>query len=268
MRAFLFILAFGAIFIAFGPADGMTVTPYIDPAYTWDCGTGDTCIIGGMIFAVEIRMDNPDGLDRVAVSLPLRFYGTDGLTDWTLVDKGGELIPNIVMMNGFEYYPFPNPWFNVLDSVFVFSWDGLAADTMNFTGSGTNGMPAGEPLETRLAFWFFIYPGEGMLCIDSCSIPNLFPPGKLDWLFDDPVPSFGGPHCWEIKLLPCGYGDADMSGAINLLDVTFIINYLYKDGPAPVLMQGADADSDGIVNLLDATFLINYLYKDGPAPVC
>jgi hypothetical protein len=63
-------------------------------------------------------------------------------------------------------------------------------------------------------------------------------------------------------------GDADASGAVNLLDVTFIINYLYKEGPAPVPPEGADADGNGSLNILDVTHIINYLYKEGPEPIC
>jgi len=63
-------------------------------------------------------------------------------------------------------------------------------------------------------------------------------------------------------------GDADGSSAVNLLDITFLINYLYKEGEAPNPIDSADADGSGAVNLLDITYLINYLYKDGPEPLC
>lgn len=63
-------------------------------------------------------------------------------------------------------------------------------------------------------------------------------------------------------------GDADGSGAINILDATFIINYLYKGGPAPVPGEAGDANGSGTINILDVTALINYLYKGGPEPVC
>ena len=68
----------------------------------------------------------------------------------------------------------------------------------------------------------------------------------------------------------CDYicGDADGNDAVNLLDITFLINYLYKSGPAPDPIEAADADGSGSVNLLDVTYLINYLYKSGPAPEC
>jgi len=62
--------------------------------------------------------------------------------------------------------------------------------------------------------------------------------------------------------------DVDYNGIINILDVTFILNYLYKGGLPPEPMASADVNSDGIINLLDVTYIINYLYKAGPAPNC
>ena len=63
-------------------------------------------------------------------------------------------------------------------------------------------------------------------------------------------------------------GDASGEGNVNILDVTFIINYLYRGGPAPDPIESADCNASGGVNILDATYLISYLYKGGPAPVC
>jgi C1A family cysteine protease len=63
-------------------------------------------------------------------------------------------------------------------------------------------------------------------------------------------------------------GDLDGDEAINLLDVSFLIAYLYRDGPAPEPPQVADVDNSGEINLLDATYVINFLYKDGPPPNC
>jgi hypothetical protein len=62
--------------------------------------------------------------------------------------------------------------------------------------------------------------------------------------------------------------DADGNGIANLLDVTFIINYLYKGGPAPISPATGDANGNGITNLQDITYIINYFYKGGPAPIC
>ncbi|UCD95570.1 MAG: dockerin type I repeat-containing protein [Candidatus Zixiibacteriota bacterium] len=63
-------------------------------------------------------------------------------------------------------------------------------------------------------------------------------------------------------------GDVDLDGGINLLDATFVINYLYKSGMPPVYPHLADVDSTGAINILDVSYLISYLYKDGPGPSC
>ena len=63
-------------------------------------------------------------------------------------------------------------------------------------------------------------------------------------------------------------GDADGSETINILDVSYLVNYIYKGGPAPVPEESGDADGSGTINILDATHLINYLYKNGPEPIC
>jgi uncharacterized protein (TIGR02145 family) len=68
-------------------------------------------------------------------------------------------------------------------------------------------------------------------------------------------------------------GDVNNSGTINILDVTYLINYIYKGGPdldcgTPFAGMCGDADNSGIVNLLDITYLISFLYSDGPEPDC
>lgn len=63
-------------------------------------------------------------------------------------------------------------------------------------------------------------------------------------------------------------GDASGNGVVNALDVTFIINSLYKGGPAPNPAASADVNHSGTVNALDVTYLINFLYKEGAAPNC
>ena len=61
-------------------------------------------------------------------------------------------------------------------------------------------------------------------------------------------------------------GDANCSGSLNLLDAVYIINHLYKGGPAPVC--NADCNCDCRINLLDVTCMISYLYNVGNACSC
>jgi len=65
------------------------------------------------------------------------------------------------------------------------------------------------------------------------------------------------------------HGDANFDGTISILDITYLINFLYKQGVAPLPELGAgDATCDGTINILDVTNLINSLYKGGPPPPC
>jgi hypothetical protein len=63
-------------------------------------------------------------------------------------------------------------------------------------------------------------------------------------------------------------GDVNCSESINLLDITYLIQYLYKGGPPPCDEWRADVNGSGGINLLDITYMINYLYKGGPEPSC
>jgi DNA-binding beta-propeller fold protein YncE len=63
-------------------------------------------------------------------------------------------------------------------------------------------------------------------------------------------------------------GDANGDTKVNLLDVSFIINALYRGGPQPNPVQAADVNHDGKMNLLDVSYIINHLYRGGPEPNC
>ncbi|MCX6829827.1 MAG: dockerin type I domain-containing protein [candidate division Zixibacteria bacterium] len=63
-------------------------------------------------------------------------------------------------------------------------------------------------------------------------------------------------------------GDADGDGAVNIRDVTFVISFIYREGPAPVPVKAADVNNSGLVNITDVTYLINFLYRGGQRPNC
>ncbi len=63
-------------------------------------------------------------------------------------------------------------------------------------------------------------------------------------------------------------GDADRNNSINILDISYLVSYLYKSGPAPLPEIAGDVNASGDCNLLDITYLISYMYKGGPAPDC
>jgi hypothetical protein len=64
------------------------------------------------------------------------------------------------------------------------------------------------------------------------------------------------------------YGDANGDMIIDVGDVVFLINYLYRNCPAPDPPEVGDCNFDGVVNIGDVVLLINYLYKGGDPPGC
>jgi thiol-disulfide isomerase/thioredoxin len=71
----------------------------------------------------------------------------------------------------------------------------------------------------------------------------------------------------SILIHPYMAGDANGDFMVNILDVVFIIDYLYNTGPMPDPYYSGDANGNGIVNIIDISYLIDYLYNQGPAPV-
>lgn len=63
-------------------------------------------------------------------------------------------------------------------------------------------------------------------------------------------------------------GDVNGDGIINVGDVVFLVNYLYRSGEEPVPLEAGDITCDGIVNVGDVVYLVNYLYKGGDPPAC
>lgn len=61
-------------------------------------------------------------------------------------------------------------------------------------------------------------------------------------------------------------GEVTGDGVIDIADVLYLINYLYKSGPVPYPKQAGDVTCDGQVNIDDVIFLINYLFKGGSPP--
>ncbi|KPL00615.1 MAG: hypothetical protein AMJ91_03950 [candidate division Zixibacteria bacterium SM23_73_3] len=61
-------------------------------------------------------------------------------------------------------------------------------------------------------------------------------------------------------------GDVNSDGSIDLGDVLYLVNYLYKSGSAPNLFQAGDVDCNEVIDLGDVLHLVNYLYKGGSPP--
>jgi hypothetical protein len=70
-------------------------------------------------------------------------------------------------------------------------------------------------------------------------------------------------HVWQ----PFNCGDAGMDYQLNVGDAVYLINFVFKGGPAPYPLCVGDANGDQATNVGDAVYLINHIFKGGPAPL-
>jgi hypothetical protein len=61
-------------------------------------------------------------------------------------------------------------------------------------------------------------------------------------------------------------GDVTGDELINVSDVVFLVNYLYKQGPAPSPLLLGDLNCDDEIDVGDVIYLVNYLYQGGTEP--
>jgi len=72
-----------------------------------------------------------------------------------------------------------------------------------------------------------------------------------------------------IKYVQFLCGDCNKDGVVDVGDVVYLINYLFKSGPSPLpILHAGDTNCDEMVDVGDVIFLINYLFKGGPEPSC
>ena len=79
--------------------------------------------------------------------------------------------------------------------------------------------------------------------------------------------NFGGYGGWVYTSTPeFVRGDATGDRNLDVGDVVYLINYLFKGGTSPCPKEAGDENCDGNVDVGDVVYLINYLFKAGPHP--
>lgn len=106
------------------------------------------------------------------------------------------------------------------------------------------------------------------ICIDTCFLSPYEYLTFNKYEAAPYVPRENMPYCFSLTYDSCTRGDANGDGTIDLADVVYLLNYLFKGDSAPDPLEAGDANCDGALELGDAIHLLNYLFKGGPPPGC
>jgi len=111
-----------------------------------------------------------------------------------------------------------------------------------------------------------LQPDDEFYCtFKSVTKPYLYSYFEIVWDNDTVLTQWTEEPIVVLSFL-CGDVNGDLT--VNILDITYLIAYLYKNGPEPDPIEVANVNSDSSINILDITYLIAYLYKGGPIPDC
>lgn len=95
--------------------------------------------------------------------------------------------------------------------------------------------------------------GVGDVC-DNC--PNTFNPGQED------ANSNGVGDLCDLKI-----GDANHDGVHTSADIIYLVNYIFKGGPAPLPVAAVgNVNCDLNITSADIIYMVNYIFKGGAAP--
>lgn len=61
-------------------------------------------------------------------------------------------------------------------------------------------------------------------------------------------------------------GDANGDQTLNVGDAVYLVDYIFRGGPAPDPLEAGDPNVDLSVNVGDAVYLIGHIFKGGPPP--
>ncbi len=149
----------------------------------------------------------------------------------------------------------------------ILDLNGISTIWICFIPSGSEDQRFGDASHVLLTTMTFRLEDTTTIWVDTCFWP---PDGCGNWFSrSDAVtylPRDNMPY--YAKIQNAKRGDANGDQVINITDVIFMMNYLFRHGTAPVSFVSGDANCDDDLGILDVVYLINYLYKDGSLPGC
>lgn len=134
-------------------------------------------------------------------------------------------------------------------------------------GSAIAGVPVEPyhipPGQGDFLYVYFSIPDTGFVSIDTFSMFGFLYLRIMDTLGMDIIPHF---NPIQIHIQPALSGDVNHDGQVDIGDIVFLINYLFKHSIAPDPIESGDVNGDCVVDVGDVVYLINYLFKNGAVP--
>ena len=205
-------------------------------------------------------------------------YGSGNLfPDNVLGTPGGDVSKYFIMSNGeFDY-----------DQIYSCVWPEWYPDEgwLPVNLSICDNLANGYDIRFLISFGPFdeIGPGESLLCVLAYVIGETLHVDPLNFAqnFDPTTPGefyanldFSSlvqnasiaQELYEDNFFVFLPADVTSDEAVNILDVVYLINYIFIDGPPPSPLKAGDVNRDCVVDIEDVVYLINYLFLSGPPP--
>ncbi len=153
------------------------------------------------------------------------------------------------------------------------SANGSGADTAHF--NSFNLLGPGFPNLTSTVAWKITTQVDTsqigkQICLDSVKNSR-----GTSWLWTTTtgslIPTWNGPFCFAIQNDCCQNIRGDVNGDGNdgnILDLSFLVDRIFRAGPQPPCALEADLNGDGAsANITDLTYIIDIIYRGGPPGV-
>lgn len=269
------------------------LSPNSPSAWLWKFGTGDSSILQSPsytytdtgVYSVDLLIDegNPLGLGEEHLKNYIWVRADTCLLDSVQTSAGSKVVLPVYLVNTML----------VKQIQFSFSFtnsNGISLDSFSTAGLRTDSFysvqyAAYDPGNQRYSIFMqssspdsshYAKPDTGAILNLYFNVPGLVSPGEI--VVDTMTVSGKQPiittiwgDYWPVFtpgkiVIPfCAHGDVNCDGYINIGDLTYLVDYMFRGGPPPD-PRGGDVDDDGSITVADITYLVDYLFRGGPPP--